>query len=66
MQWAVRAETSLDYYLESMEVRNLQDLKDLMLSDKIRVINIKSHILVKERTKWLKPVELGKNIDLYV
>ena len=36
VQWIARAKASLDYHLESREVKNFQDLKDLMLSDKIR------------------------------
>ena len=63
VQWVVRAKTSLDYYLESREVKNLQDLIDLMLSDKMKDLlnnSIKSHILVKEGMKWLKAEELAK------
>ena len=71
VQWVVSAKTNLDYYLESWGggVQNLQDLKGLMLSVESKDSlsnNIKSYILMKEAMKYLKLVELAKNIDIYV
>ena len=34
--WVGRAKTDLDYYLESREVKDLQDLKGFIRSDKIK------------------------------
>jgi len=69
IHWAAKVKTNLDYYLESREVSTFQDLKDLIVSDKMKdglPPPVKSHILVKEGNNWFKPNELANEIEIYL
>jgi hypothetical protein len=69
VQWGARVKTSLDYYLESRQVKTFETLKDLIVTDKIKEglpKNVRSHILVKEGDAWFNPVKLTQEVDLFI
>ncbi|GBM96046.1 hypothetical protein AVEN_111440-1 [Araneus ventricosus] len=68
MQFASRLTTSSEYYLKLRGVTDFETLKQLMVSDKLFQTldrETAAHINVRQNEKWFKPVELGKECDLY-
>ncbi|GBN07343.1 hypothetical protein AVEN_96605-1 [Araneus ventricosus] len=68
MQFASRLTTSFEYYLKLRGVTDFETLKQLMVSDKLFQTldrETAAHINVRQNEKWFKPVELGKECDLY-
>lgn len=68
LQFASRLTASFDYYLKLREVIDFESLKQLIVSDKLFQTldrDTAAHISVRQAGKWFKPIELGKECDLY-
>ena len=68
LQYASRLELYLKYYLESRTVTTFEDLKDLLVADRIREVmpsEIRKLILLKEEETWLKPRAMAEQADIF-
>ena len=69
IQFANRLDCIFSYYLESRNVSTLTQLRQLMVSDKLKETmgtKLKEHILSKEGATWLAPNEVASAADLYI
>ncbi|GFV81299.1 integrase catalytic domain-containing protein [Trichonephila clavipes] len=68
IQYTSRLITNWQYYLKFRKVSDFDNLKDLIVSDKIFSSlekEVASHISVRTGNDWFRPLELAKEIDLY-
>ncbi|XP_055947045.1 uncharacterized protein LOC129980690 [Argiope bruennichi] len=68
VQFASGLMTSFEYYLKLRGVKDLETLKQLIVSDKLFQTLDKetaTHINIRQNQKWFTPLELGKECDLY-
>ncbi|XP_049267439.1 uncharacterized protein LOC119376782 [Rhipicephalus sanguineus] len=67
-QFATRLEILLDYYLRSREVSNVQELRALIISDRVKQLmreDMRTYVLQHETAEWLRPHELVKLAQKY-
>lgn len=63
---SVRASAILDAYLESRNVRSFEELKELLISDRIKAITgpeASRHVVLTECGSWMKPKELSRCLE---
>ncbi|KAM7305316.1 hypothetical protein ISCGN_015213 [Ixodes scapularis] len=63
---SVRARTLLDAYLDSRKVKSFEKLKDLLISDRIKVMataEVARHVVLTECGDWMKPKELSRCLE---
>lgn len=63
---SVRARTLLDAYLDSRKVKSFEELKDLLISDRIKVMataEAARHVVLTECGDWMKPKELSRCLE---
>ncbi|XP_055928536.1 uncharacterized protein LOC129959673 [Argiope bruennichi] len=68
VQFASRLMTSFEYYLKLRGVTDFETLKQLIVSDKLFQTLDKETptcINIRQNQQWFKPLELGKECDLY-
>lgn len=68
VQFATRLTNSWEYYLKLRKVSDFATLKELIISDRIFQTLDKdcgTHISIRQSSEWFKPLELGKEVDLY-
>ena len=68
VQFATRLANNFEYYLKLRKVSEFDTLKQLIVSDKLFETLDKetaSHISIRQADSWFKPLELGKEVDLY-
>ena len=68
LQYVSRLELYLRYYLESRTVTTFEDLKDLLVADRMREVmplEIRKLILLKEEETWLKPRVMAEQADIF-
>ena len=67
-QYVSRLELYLKYYLESRTVTTFEDLKDLLVADRVREVmpvEVRKLILLKEEETWLKPRVMAEQADIF-
>ncbi|KAH7972469.1 hypothetical protein HPB52_012463 [Rhipicephalus sanguineus] len=67
-QFATRLEILLDYYLRSREVSNVQELRALLISDRVKQLmreDMRTYVLQHETAEWLRPHDLAKLAQKY-
>ncbi|XP_029846939.3 uncharacterized protein LOC115329487 [Ixodes scapularis] len=68
-QFSTKLETFFLYYLNSREIQTLDQLKHLMVSDRLKQVmpdEVRTYVLQNETNGWLRPkevVELAENFD---
>ena len=68
LQYVSRLELYLKYYLESRTVTTFEDLKDLLVADRVREVmpvEVRKLILLKEEETWLKPRVMAEQADIF-
>lgn len=63
---SVRARTLLDAYLDSRKVRTFEELKELLISDRIKAMataEAARHVVLTECGDWMKPKELSRCLE---
>ena len=68
LQYVSRLELYLKYYLESRTVTTFEDLKDLLVADRVREVmpvEVRKLILLKEEETWLKPRIMAEQADIF-
>ena len=69
VQYKSRIESLLDYYLTSRKATNYDDLRDLLIADKMKEgmsNELTMHVVNQEGSKWYRPDELADVCDNYV
>ncbi|KAH6947988.1 hypothetical protein HPB50_022304 [Hyalomma asiaticum] len=67
-QFATRLEILLDYYLRSRKIKTVEELRALLISDRIKQLmgeDMRTYILQHETAKWLRPQALAKLAQKY-
>ncbi|KAL1478544.1 hypothetical protein MTO96_016229 [Rhipicephalus appendiculatus] len=67
-QFATRLEVLLDYYLRSREITGVQELRSLLISDRVKQLmreDMRTYVLQHETTEWLRPHDLAKLAQKY-
>ncbi|KAG0431070.1 hypothetical protein HPB47_022130 [Ixodes persulcatus] len=68
-QFSTKLETFFLYYLNSREIQTLDQLKHLMVSDRLKQVmpdEVRTYVLQNETSGWLRPkevVQLAENFD---
>ena len=68
-QYASRVETALELYLKSREVKDFDQLKELIVADKIKdtlPTHVRSHVVLRESEDWLPVSDLVGTIDNFL
>ncbi|XP_042899321.2 uncharacterized protein [Parasteatoda tepidariorum] len=68
VQFASRLSTSWEQYCRLRNVQDLNSLKELIVSDKLYQSldhETAMHINIKQEQDWFKPVQMGKECDMY-
>lgn len=67
-QFATRLEILLDYYLRSREISSVQELRALLISDRVKQLmreDMRTYVLQHETAEWLRPHDLAKLAQKY-
>lgn len=62
-QFASNLQSLYDHYLESRQIKTLDDLKELVVSDRLKRVlpeDVRSYVILNETGEWLKPMQIAQ------